>query len=141
MKILFVCRANVGRSQMAAAFLNSLTKKHTAESAGFATGGHAGKLLSEPVVGSTSHHIITAMKEKGQDLSQNVRTQITSEMLAENDKVIVITKKAEAPDELQKSSKVEFWEDVIDMKGEPLEAHQAGRDQIEQKVKELIARL
>ena len=141
MKILFVCRVNVGRSQMAAAFYNALTKSHDATSAGFSVGEHAGKKLSEPVIGSTSHHIVRAMKEKGLDLADNERTPITPEMIERSDKIIVLTKKEESPEYLQKSPKTEFWENIAEMKGKSYEFNQKGRDQIEQKVKELIQRL
>jgi protein-tyrosine-phosphatase len=141
MKILFVCRGNVGRSQMAAAFFNKFASpRHSAESAGFAP-KYAGKSLGELFPGSTSHHVVSAMRERGHDLSQNVRKQITPEMLERNDKIIVMTTKIEAPEDLQNNSKAEFWEDIADMKGESFELHQKGRDQIEIMVKELIARL
>ena len=46
MKVLFVCKSNIGRSQMAEAFFNKFSKNHKAISAGISTENHAGKMVS-----------------------------------------------------------------------------------------------
>ena len=81
MKIIFVCKANHGRSQLAEALFNNLAKgKHTAFSAGTKViredANREGQIISDP-------NIITVMKEVGLDVSQNVRNQFTPEMLKE----------------------------------------------------------
>ncbi len=43
MEILFVCRANVGRSQMAAGLFNKYSKTHHADSVGFQVDGYYGQ--------------------------------------------------------------------------------------------------
>ncbi|MBS3137791.1 hypothetical protein J4232_05125 [Candidatus Woesearchaeota archaeon] len=50
LNILFICKANVGRSQIAAAFFDALSKKNKAIGAGTNVGENAGKPLHEFVV-------------------------------------------------------------------------------------------
>jgi protein-tyrosine-phosphatase len=94
MKVLFVCVANVGRSQMAEAFFNRLSTHH-ASSAGTQVGDREGQTLAdrarESEASSTSGNMLKIMKDEEElDLRQKVRKQLTPEMVKEADKVIVI---------------------------------------------------
>ena len=80
MKILFVCKANSGRSQMAEVFLNKMSRKYHATSAGI----HVTKK------GQLHGHVIKCMKEIGYDLSRKRRTQLTPEIAEKPNKIIVI---------------------------------------------------
>ncbi|MDO8537812.1 MAG: arsenate reductase ArsC [archaeon] len=130
MKILFVCRANIGRSQIAEAFFNKLSKKHKAISAGAQVDEDNGKVLIEPKV-------IEPMKEIGFDISKNKQKQVTQKMIKEADKIICMAKKEELPDYLKKSNKLIFWK-VENAKGKDYAFHCKIRDQIKKKVEELV---
>ena len=107
MKIVFVCKANHGRSQLAEALFNNLAKgKHTAISAGTKViredVNKEGQTISDP-------NIIAVMKEMGIDVSKNVRNQFTPEMLNIADKVIVMSEPENTPSFLSQSNKAVFW--------------------------------
>ena len=129
MKILFICRANVGRSQMATAFFNTLSTKHHAIGAGTHVGDNEGRPLQELV--------IQCMAELGYDLSDKRRQQLTPEIAREADKIIVMNEKEDLPPYLSDSPKLIFW-DVEDAKGTPYEFHVRIRDQIKGLVETLV---
>jgi protein-tyrosine-phosphatase len=104
MKILFVCRGNVVRSQMAAAFYNRMSKERTATSAGTEAQKYEGREL-----GSYAFYTIACMKEIGYDISKCKARQITHEMMNSADKIIVMANKDTWPEFLKKSKKVEEW--------------------------------
>ena len=142
MKILFVCRANVGRSQMAQAFFDSLST-HESETAGTMVAelrkegqtlaGRAREL--EPT--AAVNFVIEVMRLEGLDVSQNVRNQLTPQMVHSADKIVVIEEKASWPDYLLSSDKVLFWdmEDVVD---QDLEFTRNTRDELKRRVEELV---
>ena len=70
MTVLFLCRQNAGRSQMAHAFFERLAPKHRALS-----GGSAPAAAVHPAV-------IDAMREVGIDLSGRKPSKVDAEMLA-----------------------------------------------------------
>ncbi|MDE1827919.1 MAG: low molecular weight phosphatase family protein, partial [Candidatus Micrarchaeota archaeon] len=87
MKILFVCRGNIGRSQMAEAFFAKMSKKNSATSAGT----HSREEGVEGVkLGIGRWDTPDAMKEIGFDVSDKVSKQLTPEMINSADRVIVI---------------------------------------------------
>lgn len=128
MDVLFICRANVGRSQMAPAFFNKLSKKHKAVGAGTHVDNHEGEPLHP--------FVVQCMSEVSYDLSENTRKQLTPEMVKKADKIIVMTEKENLPDYVD-LSKVVFWE-IDDAKNESLEFHRQIRDQIKSLVKKLV---
>ncbi len=139
MKVLFICRANAGRSQMAEAIFNSLTNKHKATSAG-------SNVKDEGMTGSPpDERVITALEEVGLDISACKRKQVTPKMVEYVDKVIVLMQKDEArtclPSYISNSKKTEYWT-VRDMRGsiDP-EFHRGVRNEIEKRVKLLIKKL
>ena len=70
MKVLFLCRQNAGRSQMAQAFFERVAPGHTALS-----GGSSPAAAVHPIV-------IDAMREIGFDLSGRVPKKVDPDMLA-----------------------------------------------------------
>lgn len=111
MKILFVCRGNIGRSQMAEAFFAKMSKKNSATSAGT----HSREEGVEGVkLGIGRWDTPDAMKEIGFDVSDKVSKQLTPEMINSADRVIVIMTDEESkrllPDYAKNSGKVELWE-------------------------------
>ncbi len=140
MKILFVCRGNVGRSQMAEAIFKKMVgDKHVAVSAGVeAMGGDGtdldGMLLRDR---ATSEHTISVLKEIGIDVSNNYIKRLTPLMVQDADKVVVILKPEAVPEFLRTSEKVVFW-DIGDPDAQTLEFHVSTRDGIKKLVEELV---
>ena len=139
MKILFVCYANAGRSQVAEELFNQLSQ-HKAESAGT----RVDKLLTErnPATGMVKHatggqSVIAYMGSESIDVSENTRSQLTPKMVDEADKVVVITSKESWPKYLMESEKVTFW-DIPNAVGMTPEATRVVYDQVKQRVKDLV---
>ncbi len=137
MKILFVCWANVGRSQIAAELYNKLTGTKDAKSAGTEV-MHPGKTLSERRSRRGGTYIIDVMKEdEGIDVSKNTRTQIDEDMLDEYDKIISMAQPEYTPEWLSKHPRYVYWE-VSDPMDRGISATRKAKREIEAKVKELI---
>jgi len=127
LKVLFVCKGNAGRSQMAEEFFNKFSKKHKAISAG--TKAQTKKPLPEVVINS--------MKEVGIDVSKNKRKKLTKKMVQQADKVIVMCRADKLIKKAKKTGKVGFWK-VMDAKGRSLAFHNKIRNQIKKKVEKLV---
>ena len=139
MKILFVCRANAGRSQMAEAFFNKLSKETKSISAGTQapvemTG------LSLANIGRKNkdvRNVINVVTEYGYDISSQKVKQLNKGTVKEADKIIVMCSRKTWPDFLETSSKVEYW-NIEDPYSKSLERFREIRDEIKAKVKNLI---
>jgi arsenate reductase (thioredoxin) len=135
-KILFVCRGNVGRSQIAEALLKKIAgDAYEITSAGTKLSG------SEQPIGELApaiNEVVEVMKEAGVDVSQNIRTQVTKEMADASDKVVLVVDDDDPiPDYLLNNPKVIRW-DVLDPKGQTLEFTRSVRDQIDGFVNEMV---
>ena len=127
-RVLFICTHNSGRSQMAEAFLKHLAHGTVeAESAGTTPAEHV-----NPVV-------VQAMKEKGIDISQNSPKLLTEDMVDRAGRVVTMGCSAEktCPAAFVPS---EDW-GLKDPKGKPIEEVRRIRDEIEQRVRRLLAQL
>lgn len=139
MKILFVCRANVIRSQMAAALYNHLTGTKDADSAGTIV-HHEGQTLREraesgrPAAGV----VIAAMQARGINVQDSKRTRLTPEMPARYDLVVNIADPAYTPDWLAQAPNYVYW-NIPDPLGGGLALTEQTRDAIEKKITRLIA--
>lgn len=140
MKILFVCRGNVGRSQMAHELFKLLNDKHETLSAGT-------KVVS-PTTGESRHgqilkdtkgaeNVILALREKGIDVSNKRRVQLDPGLVEWADKIVCMAEYETIPDYLLNSPKVAFW-NIADPKGTTLEVHRLIIDQIEGLIKGFI---
>ena len=144
-KILFVCNANVVRSQMAQAFYNHFTKTQNADSAGV----NAEKYSTDeiPTVADFDAHlvaknldplaVIDLMREKGIEVGASQRTQLTKDMLRNYDLVINIANRNQTPDWL-KGDNVVWWK-IEDPHAESRELAKLACDEIEKRVKKLIS--
>jgi protein-tyrosine-phosphatase len=130
MKVLFVCQANVGRSQMAEAFYNFHTRSNHATSAGVED-------FREKYHYKPTREIIEAMLEKGIDISHQRIDFLTPRMLIKTDKVVVLCSKDLCPKFLLDNKKVIFRE-IEDPHQQDEKTIQRIRDQIEALVVELI---
>ncbi len=136
MKVLFICKANVGRSQMAEAMFNSLTNgKATATSAGTDPDGYEGKIIDE-----VGPKVTACMKDIGLDVSDKVSKKLTEGMVSNADIVVSMVSKDTLPSYLQSSAKLILW-DIKDPKSMDYAGHVEIRDQINGKVKELVKKL
>ena len=134
MKILFVCKGNVGRSQIAEGLFRKLHPDIEVVSAGTALSGPE-QPIGELIPGI--QEVLDVMQEEGVDVSGYARKQLTEEMVHEADKVIVIMEDAAPlPEYLKESSKVVCWS-VPDPKGKDLEFTRGVKDQIKGLIKEL----
>ncbi len=127
MKILFVCRGNVGRSQIAEAlFRKKFADKHEVFSAGT-------KASTERPIGELSpaiDNVLTVMKEEGIDISKKVSKQITEDMANMADRIIlVVDDRDPIPEYLINNPNVTKW-DVLDPKGQDLDFTRKTREQI-----------
>jgi len=127
MTVLFLCRQNAGRSQMAEAFFKRLAPEHEALS-----GGSAPADRVHPTV-------IDAMKEVGIDLSGRVPRRVDRAVLDRADHVISMGCDDPAVCEYP-GRKVEDWALEDPSKKSPEEVRRI-RDEIRARVEALVSRL
>src|SRR3989442_15289694 len=127
MTVLFLCRQNAGRSQMAQAFFERLAPEHVALS-----GGSAPSDRVHPTV-------VQAMKEVGIDLSGRTPRRVDRAMLDRADHVISMGCDDPAVCEYP-GRKVEDWS-IEDPSKKPVEDVRRGRDAVRARGPALRARL
>ena len=108
MKVLFICNANIGRSQVAHAYFKTLSKHHST-SAGIAVDEM--KLASKKLKDSPNQRSVQYIKKKfGVDIGEKEKQQLVPEMLVTADLAIVIAEKERWPGYLKEGGKVLFWD-------------------------------
>lgn len=133
MKVLFVCKGNVGRSQIAEAlFRKKFGDIHEVISAGAKLSG------PEQPIGELQpgiKEVLDVMNEEDVDVSMAIRNQLTPAMVEGSDKVILIMEEGETdlPDYVLESKKIVKW-NLPDVKGKDFEFTKTVKNQI----KELI---
>lgn len=136
MKVLFVCKGNVARSQMAAAIYNRLTNTQNAQSAGVEV-THESETLGDRRTRIGASHTLTVMEDDSYDISGEKQTQLTKDMLKSFDAIVSMHHEGNDPDWLTNSPKYIFW-DVHDPFGSTLDETRRTKELIEQKVREFI---
>ena len=127
MTVLFLCRQNAGRSQMAQAFFERLAPGHSA-----ASGGSSPAAAVHPIV-------IDVMREVGIDLTGRKPRKVEAEMLARAD--LVISMGCDDPAVCDyPGRKVEDW-GIADPSGKPVDEVRRIRDLLRARVEELARRL
>ncbi len=127
MKILFVCKGNVGRSQ----FAEGLFKKYIfgdyyVASAGTTLSGPE-QMISE-IPGAIN--VIETMKEEEIDVSRSYRNQLSEKMINDFDKVIMILDDNDPlPEYISNNPNIIYWK-VDNPKGMDLDGHKKVKDQI-----------
>ncbi|MFH1247104.1 MAG: hypothetical protein V1644_01865 [Candidatus Micrarchaeota archaeon] len=134
MNVLFVCKSNFGRSQIAETIFNLLSKEHKATSAGTEKGRVTGHKLKDFPEHS---NLFVCTAEIGLNIMENVVKLLTPEMIRDAGKIIVMAERETWPDYLKKSKKVVFWE-IEDMCGQSLDKSRKLRDQIKRLVEGLV---
>ena len=117
MKILFVCRANVGRSQVAQVYFNKLSR-HTSNSAGIAVDElivklhlRGRKLKDVTSISRAAEYTLECIRnEFGVDIADKERQQLTPAMVDAADVIVVIAEKEQWPAYLKEGGKVVFWD-------------------------------
>ncbi len=140
MKILFVCRGNVGRSQIAEALLKQITHgEHSIQSAGVEAMGSDGTDLNGILLKDrpSSKHAIEVMKEIDIDISGNYIKRLTPEMVEDADKIIAILKPETVPTFLRESEKVTYW-GIPDPDEQTLEFYRKTREEVRKLVEKFI---
>jgi protein-tyrosine-phosphatase len=125
--VLFLCVHNAGRSQMAAGWLRHL--------AGGAVRVYSGG--SEPA-STLNPAAVAAMSEVGIDIAGERPMRWTTEIVQAADVVVTMGCGDTCP--VYPGTRYEDWE-LRDPAGQPIEVVRAVRDDIEGRVRELIARL
>ncbi len=123
--ILFVCKANSGRSQMAEGFFNRISKTNKAMSAGI----KPDKALHP--------WTIKLMKEVGIDVSRNRPGRLTKKMLERAEKIIIVGSEVLKSIPPEYLSKVERWR-IEKLLGKPINQVRRIRNKIGERVEKLI---
>ena len=135
MKILFVCRANSGRSQMAMELYNKYFPGE-AESAGTKVDQPGQELIDRP----TAHSAIEVMKKIGIDMSHNTRRQLYPEMLNDYSHVVVLAETSAIPAYLNTWTGAEMWH-IGDTRFNNLTEAENIRNKLDFRIKDLANRL
>lgn len=127
--ILFVCVENAGRSQMAEGFFNK-----------FAPEGYKAISAGTKPVSQINPVAVDVMREVGIDISNQKSKDITQDMMRNSTKIVNMgcMEKGACPTLLLHN--VVDWK-TEDPKGKSIEKTREIRDQIEQRVMELVAAL
>ena len=142
MKVLFVCYANVGRSQVAQAYFATLSK-HDSDSAGIAVNERiaAMKLPSRKLKDNLSQRSVEYVRrEFSVNIAEKERQQLTREMVEKSDLAIVIAEKERWPDYLKECDKVLFW-DIRDPAGMADDLADDVYRQVRRRVEQLVAEI
>lgn len=124
---LFVCLHNAGRSQMSSALFER------------ASGGRHVGLSAGTTPGFRVHpEVVVVMNELGIDLSDRVPQLLTTELAEQADVVVTMGCGDSCP--YIPGKRYIDW-DLVDPKGKPVEAVRAIRDDIDSRVKALVAEL
>lgn len=109
-KILFICKGNWFRSQMAAAIYNKLTNSNNADSVGTYTGAPdepEGQILKDLF---TTPHFFEMMEKNGMNLRNNSTKRLLPHMIDEYDTVVSMAEEPYIPDFLKNANKVIWWD-------------------------------
>jgi protein-tyrosine-phosphatase len=125
--VLFVCVHNAGRSQMAAGFMNAIGAGRVE----VLSAGSAPKDSINPIA-------VQAMQEVGIDISNNVPKVLTPEAVQESDAVITMGCGDACP--YYPGKRYEDWV-LDDPAGQGIESVRVIRDDIKQRVEQLLSEL
>ena len=140
MKILFVCRGNVGRSQMAESIFNKLGLfGFVATSAGTKVFNKDGSSAEgERLIDREgAQDVLAVLRELDIDVANSVRKQVSQEMVEAVDTVVLMADDETVPDYLIGNKKVTVWH-IEDPKSKGLDDTRKIRDQIKLLVENLV---
>ena len=138
-KVLFVCNANAARSQMAQGFYNHYSHSQNADSAGLnpeKKWDEAPTLSDFEAMSHKPAKSSETMQEVGVDITGHKRQLLTVDKLGDYDLIINLAEKSQTPDWLRGDNVI--WWNVTDPHNESAEKNRTARDEIEQRVKQLL---
>ena len=138
-KVLFVCNANVARSQMAQGFYNHYSHSQNADSAGLNPEKRWDESPTLSDFETMSHKPAKSsetMQEVGIDITGHKRQLLTADKLGDYDLIVNLAEKSQTPDWLRGDNVI--WWNVTDPHNESAEKNRIARDEIEQRVKQLL---
>ena len=123
--VLFICKGNSGRSQMAETFFNYFAK--------------TGKAISAGTKPDEKLHpwTIKVMKEAGGDISQQKPKLLTNEMMRNADRIIIMDSEISKNIPPEYLPKLKKWR-IEKLLGKPIGQIRKIRDRIKKRVKQLI---
>lgn len=125
--ILFVCVENAGRSQMAEGFFNKYAPK-----------GYKGISAGTKPVSQINPIAVEAMKEAGIDISNQKSKELTDDMIRNSSNIVNMgCMEKESCPTLFLHNFLDW--NIEDPKDKPIEKVREIRDEIDQRVKELVA--
>ncbi len=131
-KVLFICQANIGRSQIAEAFYNHYSKGKFAISAGVDDVGEKYNFTPTP-------HVFEVMSEKGIDITGQKIKPLNQEIIDEIDEIVVLCSSEIVPEYIKNSSKKVIYNEILDPYQRSYEELRQIRDEIEALVLKMIA--
>lgn len=137
MKILFVCRGNVARSQMAEKIYNTLTHSQDATSAGTQVISE-GETLAARKKRVGSSFAIDVMNDNNLPIDNQIQKQLTPVMIGNANLVISMAGKKYTPKWLADSPKYVYWK-IRDPKARSYNVTNKTRIRIESEIKKLLA--
>jgi len=138
-KVLFVCNANAARSQMAQGFYNHYSHSQNADSAGLnpeKKWDEAPTLSDFETMSHKPAKSSETMQEVGIDITGHKRQLLAADKLGDYDLIVNLAEKSQTPDWLRGDNII--WWDVADPRNESVEKNRIARDEIEQRVKQLL---
>ena len=138
-KVLFVCNANAARSQMAQGFYNHYSGSQNANSAGLnpeKKWDEAPTLSDFETMSHKPAKSSETMQEVGINITGHKRQLLTADKLGDYDLIVNLAEKSQTPDWLRGDNII--WWDVADPRNESVEKNRIARDEIEQRVKQLL---
>ena len=138
-KVLFVCNANAARSQMAQGFYNHYSRSQNADSAGLnpeKKWDEAPTLSDFEAMSHKPAKSSETMQEVGIDITGHKRQLLTVDKLGDYDLIVNLAEKSQTPDWLRGDNVI--WWNVADPRNESVEKNRIARDEIEQRVKQLL---
>ena len=138
-KVLFVCNANAARSQMAQGFYNHYSHSRNADSAGLnpeKKWDEAPTLSDFEAMSHKPAKSSETMREVGIDITGHKRQLLTADKLGDYDLIVNLAERSQTPDWLRGDNII--WWDVADPRNESVEKNRIARDEIEQRVKQLL---
>lgn len=142
MKVLFVCHANVGRSQVAQVYFDQLSS-HQSSSAGMAVDEvnarrnlPSNKIKDVPNQGAAQY----IKGEFGVDLGERERRQLSPQLIEEADLVVVINDKSLWPEYVVEGGKIVYW-DIEEPLGQPDDAVLQIFSEVRRRVEDLVVEI